>query len=169
MAVLTLLERARAAGLTVWATGPKLNVRGPKRLAALAGELIARKQEVLAELEREQNAELPALVADWPPDWIEAFEERAGIMQFDGGLARSDAERDAEVSVRRAYRDSAAAVSSRMAAPPAPSDTERAAPRPNGEPLRPTSLFGHDADRTVEEPADRTGGRRSKRSSGGAA
>ncbi len=33
-----------------------------------------------------------ALVATWPPDLREAFEERAGIMEFDGGLTRHEAE-----------------------------------------------------------------------------
>ena len=39
------------------------------------------------------------------PDWEEAYEERAGIMEFDGGLARSDAERRAREIIDREAKD----------------------------------------------------------------
>ena len=34
-------------------------------------------------------------VDNWPPDLREAYEERAAIMEFDGGLPREEAERQA--------------------------------------------------------------------------
>ena len=53
MDVLTLLDRARAAGLTVAANGDKWIVHGPKTAEALVRELGARKAEVLAVLAAE--------------------------------------------------------------------------------------------------------------------
>lgn len=44
--------------------------------------------------------ELPACLADWPDDALEAFKERASIVEFDGCLPRVDAERLAEQRVR---------------------------------------------------------------------
>ncbi|MGI8927595.1 MAG: hypothetical protein ACR2HN_13270 [Tepidiformaceae bacterium] len=48
MDALTLLHRARAAGLSVARDGDQLVVRGPRTLAELAGQLLDRKPEVLA-------------------------------------------------------------------------------------------------------------------------
>lgn len=39
------------------------------------------------------------IAAAWPERWREAWEERAAVMEYDGGLARADAERRALVSV----------------------------------------------------------------------
>ena len=50
---LSLLERARQAGLEVRADGSRLLVTGPKRLEGLAQALLAAKAEILAELESE--------------------------------------------------------------------------------------------------------------------
>ena len=47
-----------------------------------------------------QAAGLPERWDAWPPEWREAVEERAGIMEFDGRLPRQVAEREAEVLVR---------------------------------------------------------------------
>ena len=52
----------------------------------------------------QQQAELPEEVADWPEDWLEEYEERAAIMEYDGSLARQEAEQWAETIVRAAYR-----------------------------------------------------------------
>jgi hypothetical protein len=49
-------------------------------------------------------ADLPGDIADWPKEWVEEFEERAGIMEFDGMLSRTEAEEGAETIVRAAYR-----------------------------------------------------------------
>ena len=47
---------------------------------------------------------LPAHVGDWPEEWLEAYIERVGTMEFDGGLLRAVAERRAEVLVREGRR-----------------------------------------------------------------
>ena len=70
---LALLIKARAAGFQMRAEGERLIVRGPKRLAALAQELLRHKAKVL--------------------DLLEEWEERASIIQFDGGVSREEAER----------------------------------------------------------------------------
>ena len=49
-------------------------------------------------------AGLPAAVHDWPEEWLEAFIERAGIIQFDGGLPKTEAEHRAEELVRASFR-----------------------------------------------------------------
>jgi hypothetical protein len=49
------------------------------------------------------GSSLPPVVADWPPVWREAFEERAAIMEFDGGLSRVEAERRAEACIRSEF------------------------------------------------------------------
>jgi hypothetical protein len=60
MESLTLLDLARQAGLVVLRAGDRLVVRGPKRLAALAGELLDRKAEVLGALQAETAPVLTA-------------------------------------------------------------------------------------------------------------
>lgn len=50
-----------------------------------------------------QRPELPERVEDWPEEAREHFEERAGIMEFHGGLTRDEAERQAETSVRSCW------------------------------------------------------------------
>ena len=47
MDCVTLLDLAVSAGLTVTAAGDRLFITGPRRAAALAGELVARKSEIL--------------------------------------------------------------------------------------------------------------------------
>ena len=47
---LTLLGRARSAGLAVEAQGSRLVVRGPRSLEPIARELLERKDEILAAL-----------------------------------------------------------------------------------------------------------------------
>lgn len=43
---------------------------------------------------------LPGTVARWPLRWREDFEERAGILEYEAGLDRAEAERQAEAIVR---------------------------------------------------------------------
>jgi hypothetical protein len=50
-------------------------------------------------------------VADWPEEWRMNLEERAGIMQFGGGLPRDESERQAEARVRLEYARPLAAPS----------------------------------------------------------
>ena len=47
--------------------------------------------------------ELPDVLADWPEEWREVFEERAAIMEYDGGLSQVDATARAEGIVRTMY------------------------------------------------------------------
>jgi hypothetical protein len=68
-----LLTEAYAAGFQVRAEDERLIVRGPKRLAALAQQLLSHKEEILKVLE--------------------LVEERTAIMEYDGGLSRAEAER----------------------------------------------------------------------------
>ncbi len=43
---------------------------------------------------------LPPLIENWPEYWRELYEERAAIMEYDGGLDRVTAEIRAEAVVR---------------------------------------------------------------------
>ena len=69
---IAVLAEARTAGLQVRKEGEYLIVRGPKRLTTLAQQLLSHKVEVLSILE--------------------VWEERAAIMEYDGGLPRVEAE-----------------------------------------------------------------------------
>ena len=73
MEAVDLLRTAHAAGLQVHMDGEDLIVRGPKRLTALAQQLLSHKEEILKVLE--------------------LVEERTAIMEYDGGLSRAEAER----------------------------------------------------------------------------
>ncbi len=53
-----------------------------------------------AESNSEASFALPIRRSAWPADAREDFEERAGIMEFDGELDRAEAERMAEASIR---------------------------------------------------------------------
>ena len=56
MASLAILDEARAAGLQVTVEDDQLVVRGPRRLADLAGRVLASKAELLASLRQEAMA-----------------------------------------------------------------------------------------------------------------
>jgi hypothetical protein len=43
---------------------------------------------------------LPRLVSTWPAAWLDAYQERAAIMEYDGRMSRVQAERDAERECR---------------------------------------------------------------------
>ena len=65
-------------------------------------ERLTRRQQLLSRL-RGGVEPLPPLVADWPEEWLTAWHERAGIMEFDGGMPRHVAEREAERCVREEH------------------------------------------------------------------
>jgi len=44
--------------------------------------------------------QLPRKLSDWPESWRFLYEERAGLMEFCGGLSRAEAERQAEQDIR---------------------------------------------------------------------
>jgi hypothetical protein len=80
-----LLQHLRGAGF-------KLDVAGNKLMVAPAGALTDDYRQAI----RDHKAALLALLAGEADDAEhEAFEERAAIMQFDGGLSRADAETEA--------------------------------------------------------------------------
>lgn len=44
---------------------------------------------------------LPEKISDWPAEWRELWIERAGIMEFEGGMRRWQAEKRAEEDIRK--------------------------------------------------------------------
>jgi hypothetical protein len=84
---MTLLREARASGLTVHADGKQLVVRGPRKSERLALLLLEQKANILAALIIETLAPTESLA-----DWHFLWEERAAIMEFDGGMTRERAE-----------------------------------------------------------------------------
>ncbi len=58
-----------------------------------------------AEAALSEEIDLPANRKFWPEEWLESFEERSGIMEFDGGMERVEAERMAEGRLREKYKD----------------------------------------------------------------
>jgi len=48
---------------------------------------------------------LPHKVKEWPRIWLEAYDERAAIMEFEGELPRGDAEARAEADIRGTFWD----------------------------------------------------------------
>ena len=106
---LTLLQQARAAGLTVAVDGDRLRIRGPRRAEPMARRLLEQKPLVLAALSSSSTAPTVApapegdqeiTVADLPADWRLEFEERAAIREFEGGQLREHAEAEALREVR---------------------------------------------------------------------
>jgi len=49
------------------------------------------------------DVDLPSDQNDWPEYWKEAYEERAAIMEYDGGMNRGEAEKKAERLIREEY------------------------------------------------------------------
>ena len=103
------VSRLQAAGYQVQLEGEEIVCRwlGPGKPDAaqvrpLLEELRQSKDEALQSLKNTQD--LPAHVGDWSDEWMEAYIERAGIMEVDGGLPRSEAERRAEELVRESHR-----------------------------------------------------------------
>ena len=110
--ILALVE----AGVVLWVDGDRLRFRAPEM--ALDDELRRRAaacRKALVALVK-SGALLPPDLGSWPPEWCEAFEERAGLMQFDGGLPKDQAEAEAERRVRlkhvRKFIEGAALVGS---------------------------------------------------------
>ncbi len=88
------------AGAVLWVEAGRLRFRAPEgavddalraRAAGCRGALVALVQA---------GAVLPPDRAAWPEEDREAFEERAGICEYDGGLPRDAAEREAERCIR---------------------------------------------------------------------
>ena len=87
-----LLRQARAAGLVVMAEGHRLRIRGPRQADPVARRLLEHKAVILDAL---ASCRLILYVSDpddLPGDWRVEWEERAAIMEYDGGLPRERAE-----------------------------------------------------------------------------
>ncbi len=83
MGGVALLAEANAAGLTVWADGDRLVVRGPRRCAALAQSLLDHKPDVMAALaEWGDAAAAVAWFGSWAPT-AEPFQLKPGITILD--------------------------------------------------------------------------------------
>ena len=94
---LTLLNEARAAGLHVQARAGRLVIRGPRHAETVARRLLANKVVVLNALACAETGVKPDQL---PADWHFLWDERAAIMEYDGGLPRERAEAEALKYIR---------------------------------------------------------------------
>lgn len=88
------------AGAVMWLEAGRLRYRAPA--GALSDELRARVgacRPALVALVA-AGGTLPVARSDWVEPWRSEVEERAGVLQFDGGLVREAAEREAERLLR---------------------------------------------------------------------
>jgi hypothetical protein len=85
MTAATAIASAIAAGITMEVDGERLVLSAPQRPDdRLLDELRREKPEIVEYLR--------GLAAWTDEDWQALFDERAGIMEFDGGFARAEAE-----------------------------------------------------------------------------
>ncbi len=98
----TYLDELTGRGIHVWLEDAQIRFRAVGVVVDLT-DLRARKVDMLRELVERMRVDddLPASVAEWDPDARESYEERAAIMEFDGGLSRLEAELSAEALVRQ--------------------------------------------------------------------
>ena len=78
--------------------GVALRGGGQSLPPALLAAFRARREELRELFSR--GAGLPLAQEDWPADALMEFEERAAIMEIDGGLKRAKAEASAAVATR---------------------------------------------------------------------
>ena len=83
-------HRSPCGGLVVTTEGARLRVFGPKRADAVARQLLEHKAEVMSALA--PAVEYGIGPENLPTDWRVEWEERAAIMEYDGGLPRERAE-----------------------------------------------------------------------------
>lgn len=57
--------------------------------------------EEVRECSQQSFDELPSDISDWPEYWKEAYEERAAILEYVGGLSREEAEKQSEERQRK--------------------------------------------------------------------
>lgn len=98
-----VLLRLVEAGALLWVEGNRLRYRAPEGAVAseLRDQAVAARGALLALVQA--VAVLPVERPDWPEEVLRDFEERAGILEFDGGMGRPAAEREAERQVRAAF------------------------------------------------------------------
>ena len=89
MAVVRALRRMERAGFEIRVKGERLQVAPAENLTDADRTFLRAHKPALVALLEDPPAS-PAPVIDW-----EAFEERAAIMEYDGGLTREEAERKA--------------------------------------------------------------------------
>jgi hypothetical protein len=89
-----LLAEVDALGIDLEAQGDRLRFRPREAVTPdLALRIKGLKANLLAALAiREAANRLRKVAAAWPADWRERWEERAGIMEYDGGARRIVAE-----------------------------------------------------------------------------
>ena len=102
MTTAEVIQLLQDKGATLRAERDQLVVNAP--VGTLTDEIIQRLHESKAAAIDWLHGGLPVCVSIWPPYWRERYEERAAIMQFDGGLDFGEAERRAEEMVRAVYR-----------------------------------------------------------------
>ena len=97
-----LLVELAQESIFLWVEGERLRYRwAPGRLTNAHRTRIGKHRDRLVDvLARTEYRPLPSARECWPLDWQECFEERAAIMQYEGGLERGEAERIAEFRVR---------------------------------------------------------------------
>ena len=93
------------AGVVLWVDGARLRFRAATGVVvhAIRAQVPPCRVAIVALVRA--GAVLPVRVADWPAESRDDFEERAGILEFDGGLARMDAEIEAERLVRSTFTE----------------------------------------------------------------
>lgn len=91
------------AGVVLWVDGGRLRFRAATGVVDHATRAQVPSCRVAIVALMRAGAVLPVRVADWPIGHRDDFEERAGILEFDGGLARTAAEIEAERLVRSAF------------------------------------------------------------------
>lgn len=102
MTAIDVLNDLKSRDVRLSARGDRLAWEAPAGVmtADLKAMLASRKADLLAVLEGDWNKAALVLIDREPDrdrrtDLRYQFEERAGILQYDGGLSRADAEREA--------------------------------------------------------------------------
>lgn len=94
-----IVDDLRQADVSLWIDGDRLRYSAPAPLSeAQLATLRQHKPEILSYLQ--QAADPPPLTVDDRAEIQEAIEERAAIQEFDGGLPRAEAERQARIRMR---------------------------------------------------------------------
>ncbi len=102
-----------------------------------------------------QSRGLPADISKWPAEYRYLYEERAGIMEYDGGLSRADAEARAQVIVRDTYLTDVASHPAPVVAAPLPKLDPADLSRMRGERKGPG--INQILDRVGEDQRDESG------------
>lgn len=101
-----LRRHCRKAGILLAADGDCITFDAPAGIAVPVDELRRLKPELLALLEGDYLGAALALLlrlpADQQAEMLYLFDERAGICEFDGGMSRGEAERQAYIELARA-------------------------------------------------------------------